>query len=125
MALPQPGKDQQMVEFVAEEDFVPKPRAYSKGPRGPRQRTEEQMEWDEAFSHALNGTGYLHVQVGPEEVQDARKRVASAARYTGKGITEGEARPGRVKGTVLLSWQIRDVKKRKPKTDGAGDFVSE
>jgi len=111
-----------MPDFVADEEFVPKERTYAKGPRGPRKRTEGQKPWDEAFGHALNSSGYLHAQVGPDEVEDARKRVTGAARYHGKGVTEGQARPGKVKGTVLLSWKIRDVAKRKPKS---GDETSE
>jgi len=111
-----------MPSFVTDEEFVPNERAYATGPRGPRRRTEDQEPWDEAFGHANDSTGYLHAQVAPDEVEDARKRVASAARYHGKGITEGQARPGKTKGTVLLSWKIRDVVKRKPKS---GDETSE
>lgn len=105
-----------MPDFVVDEEFVPKDRAYATGPRGPRKRSEDQAPWDEAFGYALDSTGFLHAQVGPEEVDDARKRVAAAARYYEKGITEGQARPGKIKGTVLLSWKIRDVLKRKSKS---------
>jgi len=110
-------KGSAMPEFVTDEEFVPNERAYANGPRGPRKRTEDQEPWDEAFGHAQDSTGYLHAQVGPDEVDDARKRVAAAARYHGKGITEGQAKPGKVKGKVILSWKIRDVVKRKAKSE--------
>jgi hypothetical protein len=105
-----------MPEFVAvDEEFVPKIREYKKGPKGPRARTEEQQEWDKAFEHAMNGKGYLAVQVTPDEAQEATKRVVSAARIFERAVSEGEPRPGTTAGTVILSWAIRVPKKRKPK----------
>jgi hypothetical protein len=100
-------KGKTMPEFVAEEEFVPKTREYAKGPRGPRARSDAQKPYDRAFTAAIEGNGYLHVQVAPGEVEDARKRVNAAARYNDRAVTEGEPRPGREKGTVLLSWKIR------------------
>lgn len=104
-----------MPEFVAEGEFVPKKRVYSTGPRGPRNRAEEQLPWDDAFENAMNGDGFLHVQVTPDEADNARKRVAACARLFERATTEGEPRPGRVKGTVVLSWKIRVPVKRAPK----------
>lgn len=94
--------------FVSDEqEFQPKTRTYAKGPRGPRERSPEQKPWDAAFADAVKGSGYLYAQVKPEEVEDARKRVNSAARINERAVTEGEPRPGREAGTVLLSWKIR------------------
>lgn len=106
------------IEFnVPEAEFVPKERVYAKGPRGPRKRSEEQQKWDDAFENAANGKGYLHVRVSPTDADAARKRVAASARIFDKAVTEGEPRPGDVKGTVILSWKIRTPVKRGPKTE--------
>lgn len=96
-------------QFVTGDDaeFVPKTRAYATGPRGPRTRKPEQLPWDDAFKAAMVGKGVLYAQVTPDEVDDARKHVAAAARLHERAATEGEPRPGKAKGTVLLAWKIR------------------
>lgn len=104
-----------MPEFVTDVEFTPKTREYATGPRGPRARSDEQKPWDSAFKVAMDGTGYLHVQVTPDEAEDAKKRVASAARFYGMATTEGAARPGAAKGSVILSWQVRVPTKRGPR----------
>lgn len=110
-----------MPEFVEDEEFVEKERPHATGPRGPRKRSEEQSEWDEAFGNAFASTGFLHAQLQPNEVADARKYVASAARLYERATTEGQARPGKVKGTVLLSWKIRTPVKRKAKSETSSE----
>lgn len=103
-----------MPDFVTGE-FVAKTRTYATGPRGPRARSEEQAAWDNAFREARDGSGFLFAQVTPAQADDARKRVASAARLMGLATTEGEARPGKVEGTVILAWEIRTPTKRGPR----------
>lgn len=103
------------MQFVDDVDFKPKTREYPKGPRGPRERSEAQKPWDAAFQRAMEGRGILHAQVKPNEADDARKAVKSAARYFERAVTEGEAQPGREKGTVILSWKIRVPEKRGPR----------
>jgi hypothetical protein len=99
-------------EFLADAEFTPKERTYATGPRGPRERSEDQKPYDEAFGHAVDH-GFLHVQIAPEEADTVRKAVNRAARYHEKAVTEGQARPGKKKGTVVLSWQIRTPVPRK------------
>jgi len=108
-----------MPEFV-DEEFVPKAREYKKGPRGARVRTATQAEWDSAFESAMNGKGYLAVQVAPDDAMEATKRINSAARFYGMAVSEGEPRPGAVKGTVILSWKIRTPNKRGPRKPAEG-----
>lgn len=98
--------------------FETKPREYKGGPKGPRERKEEQVPWDEAFERAWNSESkVMAVQIKPEEADVAKKRVASAARYFGLGYTEGLPKPGRVEGTVILAWKLREVKPRAKKTE--------
>jgi hypothetical protein len=104
---------------IVEEEFVPKAREYKSGPRGPRARSEAQKQWDAAFEAAMNGKGFLAVQVAPEDAEEANKRVLSSCRLYERAVTEGQARPGNVKGTVILSWAIRVPKKRAPKSNAA------
>jgi hypothetical protein len=104
------------MEFVNDIEFTAKPREYKKGPRGPRARSAEQKQYDQAFENAHNTSGVLAVQVKPEDAEEARKKVNSAARLLNLATTEGEARPGKVKGLVILSWKTRVPDKRKPKT---------
>lgn len=101
------------------EEFQPKERTYSSGPRGPRERTDAQKQWDEAFTDAYEGKGFIAVQVKPEDAEAAKKRVLSSARLYNLAVTEGEPRPGRAAGTVVLSWKIRQPVKRAPKTETA------
>lgn len=108
-----------MPEFVNDVEFVEKTREYKKGPRGPRARSEAQKPWDAAFQAAMDGSGYLHAQVKPEEAADARKRVVSAARLYERATTEGEARTGKTAGTVILSWKIRVPVKKGPRAKKA------
>lgn len=105
-----------MPEFLTDAEFTPKTREYPTGPRGPRPRAESQLPWDKAFKSAMDGSGFLHAQLTPDEADEARKSVASAARLHERATTEGEARPGSEPGTVVLSWQIRVPAKRSPKT---------
>lgn len=117
-----------MPEFAfVDEKFVPKTRTTATGPRGPRERLASQVPWDEAFETAMNGKGYLAVQILPDDAEDAKKRILSSARLFEMATTEGEPQPGRVKGTVILSWMIRVPKKRGPrikKTDVTVDEES-
>jgi len=108
-----------MPEFIDDVEFEPKTREYAKGPRGPRPRTEAQMEWDEAFESAMHGRGFLAVQVAPGDAEAAKKRVLSSARYFDRAITEGEPRPGNEAGTVILSWKIRVPVKKGPRNKPA------
>lgn len=101
-------------------DFEAKKRDYATGPRGPRERTAEQKPWDAAFEKAMAGNGILGVQVPPEQADEVRKRVASAARLYGRAVTEGVARPGKVEGTVILAWKIRIPQKREKKAESSG-----
>lgn len=101
---------------IPDVEFQEKVRVYPTGPRGPRKRSEAQQKWDNAFKNAMDGKGVLFVRIKPEDADDARKRVAACARLFEKGVTEGEARPGDVKGTVILSWKIR-TPVRRPKKD--------
>ena len=101
-----------MPEFVEDVEFAPKEREYPKGPRGPRERSDAQKEWDEAFEYAMNGKGFLAVQVKPDDAEAAKKRVLSSARFFERAVTDGEPRPGREAGTVILSWKIRVPVKR-------------
>lgn len=102
-----------MVQFVADVEFQPKKREYKKGPQGPRPRTEEQKPWDAAFQAAMDEDRPLAVQVAPDEADEARSRVGSAARYFGKATTEGQPQSGNVSGTVILTWKIREPQTRK------------
>ena len=101
----------------AEEVFETKPREYKGGAKGPRPRKPDQIPWDEAFEKAWNSEKkILAVQIAPEEAENARKRIASCERYFDLGTTEGVAKPGKVEGTVILTWKIRQVTKRPRKT---------
>lgn len=114
-------------EDVAAEQFETKKREYKGGPAGPRPRTETQMEWDKAVKRAYESASQVFaVQVAPDAADDARKRVDAAVRFLNLGTTAGVPKPGKVEGTVILTWKIRDVVKRgprKPKNDGYGDAV--
>lgn len=100
-------------EILDDVEFKPKKREYKGGPQGPRPRSEEQKVWDEAFDKAWNSEKKtLAVQVTPDKADDAKKRVNSSARFFEKAVTEGEPRPGKDEGTVILSWLIRIPKKR-------------
>lgn len=108
-----------MPEFLDDVEFAPKPRSYATGPRGPRKRSDTQKLWDAEFARRMTengGKGFLYAQVTPDTADDAKKRVAAAARLYDRATTEGEPRPGKAKGTVLLSWKIRVADKRTPKT---------
>jgi hypothetical protein len=94
--------------------FEQKPREYKGGPKGPKPRTEEQKPWDAAFDKAWKGNKVLAVQVAPDQADDARKRVDSAARFFGLATTEGAAKPGNKEGTVILQWLVRERKVRGP-----------
>lgn len=104
-----------MPEFVSDAEFAPKVREYATGPRGPRPRSDEQKAWDDAFKASMDANKPLFAQVSPEEADDARKRVLSAARLYGMAVTEGQARPGSKSGTVILGWIIRVPAKRGPR----------
>lgn len=110
-----------MPEFVTDvvEEFVQKERTRATGPRGPRERTPEQKEWDEAFSDAYADRGFIAVQVKPEDADAAKSRIMSSARLYDLAVTEGEPRPGQVEGTVILSWRIRRPVKRGPRAPKA------
>lgn len=117
-----------MPDFVDDAEFVAKPRTYPKGPRGPRKRSEEQQTWDAEFARRMvenGGKGFLYAQVTPAQADDAKKRVAAAARLHERATTEGDPRPGKAKGTVLLSWKIRVADKRaSKKTDAASETAA-
>lgn len=100
-------------EILDDIDFEAKPREYKGGAKGPRPRTEEQKPWDEAFDNAWKSENkVLAAQVTPDMAEDAKKHVLSSARFYGLAVTEGKAIPGKVEGTVILRWKIREPKKR-------------
>lgn len=93
--------------------FEKKPREYKGGPKGPRERKEDQIPWDLAFQSAWHSSSkVLAVQVTPDDAENARKHVAASARFFGLGYTEGLPKPGHEEGYVILAWKIREVKKR-------------
>lgn len=100
---------------VAADEFEVAKRVYKGGPVGPRPRSEEQKPWDEAVQKAYDGTGIFAVQIAPEGAEDAKKRVDSAVRFLGLSTTAGLPKPGRIEGTVILTWKIRLPKKRASK----------
>jgi hypothetical protein len=102
-------------EIIEDVDFEQKPREYKGGPKGPKPRTEEQKPYDAAFKAAMDGRGVLAMQVEPDNADYARKRVISAARYFERAVTEGLPKPGKVEGTVILTWKIRVPTRRGPR----------
>ena len=100
-------------------EFETKKRDYTNRVTGPRPRSEEQKPWDAAFEKARDGDGILRVQILPDDAEDARKRVKSAARYNNLGVTEGLPKQGKKEGTVILMWKIRPIKARKSQSQSS------
>lgn len=111
------------MEFLAEEEaaqtFEAPKREYKGGPTGPRPRSVEQSQWDEAMKRAHDGNGVMAVQVKPDAAGDAKKRIDSACRFLGLSATAGVPKPGKVEGTVILTWKIRVPKPRKKRSEAA------
>lgn len=101
-------------EILDDVEFEQKPREYAGGPKGPRPRTEEQKPYDEAFKRAMDGRGVLAMQIAPEDADYVGKRVISAARFYKRSVTEGQPKPGKAEGTVILTWKIRVPVRRGP-----------
>ena len=113
-----------MAEFLEDVEFAPKPAPKRVGIKGKRPRSEDQIPWDTALKTAFDNDRPMAVQVTPDMADEARKRVDSAARFHDLAVTEGEARPGKVEGTVILAWIVRVPKKRgprKPKTEDSAE----
>lgn len=107
-----------MAEFITVDEFVAKPKKPRVGNKGKRPRSDAQKPWDEALRAAFEDGRPMAVQVAPEAAEEARKAVASAARFHELSAVEGEPIPGKAEGTVILMWKVYIPKKRGPRNSG-------